>query len=100
MGICRRNVSHWRLRLASPDMYLCRIFCKRSVRPASGYWNYDAHLHTYFSKHGDDDRDVANHRRAPAIDQLQRLVCADDHVWTRAREQRLDPPKGYRLNSV
>ncbi len=100
MGIYRGNVSHRCIRRAPSDVSLRRFFCRRSIRSASGCWDQYARFHTYFPKYGNDDRDVANHRRATAIDQLQRLLCANDYVWTRAREQRLGPPKSSRLGSL
>ena len=59
--------------------------------PASGHRNHGADFHAHFSEHRDDDLDAADHRCAVAADQLQRLVCAHDHVRSRHREQRLGP---------
>src|SRR5205814_8298762 len=93
MGICRRNVSHRRVRLASSHVSVRWTSCGRSIRRASGSWDHGAHLHAHLSEYGNDDLDVADNRSAIAAHQLQRLVSADDYVWTRAREQRLDLPK-------
>jgi len=61
------------------------FFCRRSTGLAPGHWNDGAHFHPYLPEYGDDDRAGADHRRTLAIDQLQRLICVDDHVWPRAR---------------
>src|SRR5438034_1517757 len=92
VGICRRDVSHRRVFPATVNLSLRRICCGRSIGLTPGHWSYCAHLHPYLSEYGYDDLDAANHGRAAAVDQLQRLIRADDHVWTRTCEQRLGPP--------
>jgi len=93
MGICRRDVSHRSVCSAIVNLSLRRVCCGRSIGLTTGCWNYSAHLHAYLSEYGNDDLNATDYGRAAAVDQLQRLVCADDHVWTRTREQRLGPPK-------
>src|SRR5262245_46588735 len=93
MGIYWRNVSYWWVRFAPDDLSLCRFFRRRSIGSAFSCRDHCAHLHAYLSKHGDDDCSAPHHRCTIAINQLQRLVCANDHVWPRAGEQRLDSPE-------
>src|SRR6266536_5949820 len=100
MGIYWRNVSYWWVRLAPDDVSICRFFRRRSVGAASGYRNHRAHLHTYLPKHGNDDRSAPHHRCTIAINQLQRLLRANDHVWPWAREQRLDSPENSCVRSL
>src|SRR4029453_653445 len=100
MGIYRRNVTARRVCVASADMSFRSFFCRRSTGLAPGSWNDRAHFHPYLPEYGDDDRAITDHWRTVAIDQLQRLVCADDNFWTRACEQRLDPPARSRLRKL
>ena len=87
---------HRRVCSAIVNLSLRRVCCGRSIGLTAGRWNYSTHLHAYLSEYGNDDLDAADYGRAAAVDQLQRVVCADDHVWTRTREQRLGPPKRSR----
>src|ERR1043166_5630926 len=100
MGIYWRNASYRWVRFALDDVSLCRLFRRRPIGTTSGYRNHGAHLHTHLSKHGNDDGPAPNHRCTITLDQLQRLLCANDHVRPRAREQRLDSPKNSRLTKA
>src|SRR4029453_1589817 len=97
MGIYWRNVSYRRIRTASIDLSFCCFLCRRSIRAPSDDWDHSAYLHKHLSEYWNDHRAAANYRRAIAVDQLQRLIRTDDHVWPRAREQRLDPSKNPRV---
>ncbi len=80
MGIYRRNSPHRRVCLAPDDVSFRRLFRRRPIGSSSRHRRHRAYLHPHLSKHGDDNLNAANHRRAIAIDQLQRLVRAGDHV--------------------
>ena len=80
MGICRWNSSHRRICLAPVNVSFRRFFRRGSVGSSSRHRRYCTYLHAYLPKRRNDDRDAANHWRAIAINQLQRLVRADDHV--------------------
>ena len=78
-----------RVRAPLDHVSLCRLQIERSFRTVAGHWGHDADFHPCFSERRDDHFHPADHGRAVAAHQLQRLVCAHDHVWTRNREQRL-----------
>ena len=62
-------------------------------RSASGHRDHGTYLHAHLPKHRNDDRDAANYRCAVAINQLQRFLRANDYVWPRIGEQRVDSSK-------
>ena len=93
MGICRRDPSDRRIRLAPDDVFVRRLFRRGPARSASGHRDHGTYLHAHLPKHRNDDRDAANYRCAVAINQLQRFLRADDHVWPRVGEQRVDSSK-------
>src|SRR5262249_42556405 len=100
MGICWWSTSHRRGGIALFGVFFFFLFFRCPTWPAFFFGWRCPSLYLHFSKHGDDHRDATNHRRAASIDQLQRLVCTDDHVWSRAGEQCLDSPKSSRLTSA
>src|SRR5262249_18091956 len=80
MGVCGRNNSHRSVCLAPANVSFRRLFRRGPVGTSSRDRRHCAYLHAHLSKRGNDDRNASNHRRAIAINQLQRLVRADDHV--------------------
>ncbi len=53
-------------RFAPVDVSFRRVFCRRPIWFASGYWNYRAHFHPHFPKRRHDDLDVADYGCAVA----------------------------------
>ena len=72
--------------LAPFDVSFRGVFRRRSIWPPACDWSYRAHFHARFSEYRNDHFDAADHGCSVAPDQLQRFVCAHDHVRPRNRE--------------
>src|SRR5207249_5737394 len=97
MGICRRRIVAGRFCAAPAYLFIRGLSCRRSIWRFARSRNQRAGFYTHFPKRRDDDFHPADYRRAVAFDQLQRFVCAHDHVRSRNRKQRLgssESPRG------
>jgi len=93
MGICRRDPSDRRIALLLMTCLFVAFFAGDQLGLLLVIGITGTYLHAHLPKHRNDDRDAANYRCAVAINQLQRFLRADDHVWPRVGEQRVDSSK-------
>jgi hypothetical protein len=70
------------------------------IRSSSRRRRHCAYLYAHLPKRRNDDRDAANHWSAIAVNQLQRLVRARDHVRPGLGQQRLDPSQRSRVTRL
>ena len=76
---------------AVADVSFCGLRGERPVWTLVGHRNHHPDFHPHLPECRNDHLHPADHRRAVAAHQLQRLVRAHDHVRPRDREQRLGP---------